>query len=42
MKLDEFKNYVIAQREATRQENLKAILSVASATITDNNKRKEN
>ena len=42
MKLDEFKNYVIAQREATRQKNLKAILSVASATITDNNKRKEN
>ena len=42
MKLDEFKNYVIAQREATRQENLKAILSVASATITDNNERKEN
>jgi hypothetical protein len=40
MKLDEFKNYVIAQREATRQENLKAILSVASATIQETNERK--
>lgn len=41
MKLDEFKAYVIAQREATRKENLTAILSVANATIT-NNERKEN
>ncbi len=42
MKLDEFKALVIAEREATRQQNLSAILSVASATITNNNERKEN
>ena len=41
MKLDEFKAYVIAQREATRKENLAAILSVANATITET-ERKEN
>ena len=42
MKLDEFKALVIAERKAKQAENLSAILSVASATITDNNKRKEN
>jgi hypothetical protein len=42
MDLIDFKNYVNAEREATRQQNLTAILSVASATISDNNERKEN
>ena len=42
MKLDEFKALVIAERKAKQAENLQAILSVASATITDNNERKEN
>ena len=42
MKLDEFKALVIAERKAKQAENLSAILSVASATITDNNERKEN
>lgn len=41
MKLDEFKALVIAERKAKQAENLKAILSVASATITEP-KRKEN
>lgn len=41
MKLDEFKALVIAERKAQQAENLKAILSVASATITET-KRKEN
>jgi hypothetical protein len=38
MKLDEFKAYVIAQREASKAE----ALSVLSATIQNNNERKEN
>ena len=42
MKLDEFKKMIIAEREATRQQNLTAILSVANATIQNNNERKEN
>jgi hypothetical protein len=42
MKLDEFKALVIAERKAKQAENLSAILSVASATITNNNERKEN
>jgi hypothetical protein len=42
MKLHEFAELVKAEREATRQQNLTAILSVASATITNNNERKEN
>lgn len=41
MKLDEFKALVIAERKAQQAENLKAILSVASATITET-ERKEN
>ena len=41
MNLDEFKNYVKAEREATRQQNLTAILSVANATIPTT-ERKEN
>ena len=40
MDLIDFRNYVKAEREATRKENLKAILSVASATITETNERK--
>ena len=42
MKLDEFKALVIAERKAQQAQNLTAILSVASATITNNNERKEN
>ena len=42
MKLDEFKALVIAERKAQQAQNLEAILSVASATITPNNERKEN
>ncbi len=42
MKLHEFAELVNAEREATRQQNISAILSVASATITNNNERKEN
>ena len=42
MDLIEFKNYIKAEREATRQQNLTAILSVANATIQTNNERKEN
>ena len=42
MKLDEFKDLVIAERKAQQAQNLTAILSVASATITNNNERKEN
>jgi len=42
MNLEEFKNYIKAEREATRQQNLTAILSVAGATIQTNNERKEN
>ncbi len=42
MDLIDFRNYVKAERETTRQQNLEAILSVASATISDNNERKEN
>jgi len=42
MNLDEFRKFVIAEREATRQQNLAAILSVVNATISDNNERKEN
>ena len=41
MNLDEFKALVIAERKAQQAENLKAILSVASATITET-ERKEN
>jgi len=41
MKLDEFKALIIAERKAQQAENLKAILSVASATMS-NNERKEN
>lgn len=41
MKLDEFRAYVIAQREATRKENTEKILSVVNATITETT-RKEN
>ena len=41
MNLAEFKAHVIAQREATRKENLNAIMSVANATITET-ERKEN
>ena len=40
MDLIEFRNYVKAEREATRQQNLAAILSVASATIQELNERK--
>jgi len=42
MKLAEFREFIIAEREATRQQNLAAILSVVNATISDNNERKEN
>jgi hypothetical protein len=42
MKLDEFKALVIAERKAQQAQNLTAILSVANATITNNNERKEN
>ena len=42
MDLIQFRNYVKAEREATRQQNLSAILSVANATISTNNERKEN
>ena len=42
MKLDEFKALVIEQRKAQQAQNLQAILSVASATISTNNERKEN
>ena len=42
MDLIEFKNYIKAEREATRQQNLTAILSVVGATIQTNNERKEN
>ena len=38
MNLDEFKKHVIAQREASKAE----ALSVLSATITENQTRKEN
>ncbi len=41
MDLIEFRNYVKAEREETRQQNLTAILSVANATITET-ERKEN
>ena len=40
MDLTQFRNYVNAEREAKRQQNLTAILSVASATITETNERK--
>lgn len=36
MKLDEFKAYVIAQREASKAE----ALSVLTATMSENNERK--
>jgi hypothetical protein len=39
MDLIDFRNYVKAEREATRQQNLTAILSVANATITETNER---
>ena len=43
MKLDEFKDLIIAQRLAEtkekRKNNLSAILSVANATITETNER---
>ncbi len=42
MKLDEFKKMIIAEREATRQQNLDKILSVANATIQPTTTRKEN
>ena len=44
MDLIDFRNYVKAEREATRQLNLTAILSVASATIptTTNERKTEN
>jgi hypothetical protein len=46
MDLIEFRNHILAERMAEikekRNNNLTAILSVASATITDNNERKEN
>ena len=42
MKLDEFKALVIEQRKAQQAQNLQTILSVASATISTNNERKEN
>jgi len=42
MKLDEFKALVIAERKAQQAENLKAILSVVSATIPTTTERKEN
>jgi hypothetical protein len=42
MDLIQFRNHVKAEREATRQQNLSAILSVANATISTNNERKEN
>ena len=38
MNLEEFRNYVIAKREASKAE----ALSVLSATIQTNNERKEN
>ena len=38
MDLIDFRNYVLAQREASKKE----ALSVLSATISDNNERKEN
>jgi hypothetical protein len=40
MDLIDFRNYVKAEREATRQLNLTAILSVANATIQELNERK--
>jgi len=44
--LIEFRNLINAQRLAEikekRNNNLTAILSVANATISDNNERKEN
>ena len=46
MDLIEFRNLINAQRLAEikekRNNNLTAILSVANATISDNNQRKEN
>jgi len=42
MDLIEFRNFVNAEREATRQQNLAAILSVANATIQPTTTRKEN
>ena len=42
MDLTDFRNYVKAEREATREQNVTAILSVASATVTNYNERKEN
>ena len=39
MKLDEFKAYVIAKRKAQQAQNLEAILSVASATITETERK---
>jgi hypothetical protein len=46
MDLIEFRNLINAQRLAEikekRNNNLTAILSVANATISDNNERKEN
>lgn len=41
MDLIDFKNYIKAEREATRQQNLDKILSVSNATITET-QRKEN
>jgi hypothetical protein len=46
MDLIEFRNHILAERMAEikekRNNNLTAILSVANATISDNNERKEN
>ena len=46
MDLKDFRDFITAQRLAEikekRNSNLTAILSVASATITPNNERKEN
>jgi pheromone shutdown protein TraB len=46
MDLIDFRNHVLAERLAEikekRNNNLTAILSVAGATITNNNERKEN
>jgi len=42
MNLQEFREFIIAERKAQQEKNLTAIMSVVGATITDNNERKEN
>jgi len=42
MNLQEFREFIIAERKVQQEKTLAAILSVAGATITDNKERKEN